>query len=314
MEVAILPIDSHAVKGEDVDYGIGFAHEPMPEQFARRSQESLRHFWGFAKFELPLPELVESALDKGVKSLESALPPFMWVSKRGHGDIGSVFLIKDIKEEELYHKGEGTGGKKWNEYLSGKNDNVVARVSFGSGTDVTEWKPDQFERLHIGAYGIRRFYPADRDSDALNSELYVNGACLAEEVYLSLRWLKREGTWGFDNPYGDFCETLGTRLSWMRARKGEFCHNVARCTSHNLISSAPELDDFGQPRERTEPTIAERMNNLETTHSGYKAVLGLLGGFGNVNPEDDVASMTPEQGVDYLFERVVPAIKNFTNY
>jgi len=92
MEVAVLPIDSHHILKKDIwpTSNVGFVNVPYPWDFANCSADYLTRFWQFARLDINgLPDIVEKAIENGKRAIESVLPPFMWVSKQGHEDIGA---------------------------------------------------------------------------------------------------------------------------------------------------------------------------------------------------------------------------------
>ena len=301
MEIALCPIDSHVVKKEDMHNDLGFAHEPSPKEFAHIAPYSLVESLQFARIDLSgLPSLVKNAVNNGIQVLDSKVPAFMWVSKVGHDDIGAVFYIRDLHDTDL------KGCSK--EYLHGKDRGLVARISFGPESKVNKngWVFSNFGRLHIGAYAFRDFLPVASGLEVNQKE------CLSEEIYLPLRWLKdKKGEWQFDNPYTRGCMNQETRTPWKRLTKEEYYTGLIKLSMReNLIPFSQGLNAFGQEDKKNRP-IEDFFKVYETTHSGYGPILQTLSSFGEVGPSDNVTEMTPEQGVAYLFGRVLPAMKRF---
>ncbi len=59
MKIAIMPIDSHAIYGEKIRDGMGFAYTPAPAEFARKMPVSIVDFSGFATLDINgLPSIV----------------------------------------------------------------------------------------------------------------------------------------------------------------------------------------------------------------------------------------------------------------
>ncbi|MEK6840480.1 MAG: hypothetical protein AABX79_00830 [Nanoarchaeota archaeon] len=303
MEIAVAPIDSHAVLKEDMHNEMGFAHEPSSERFAQLAPDSLLGFWQFARINVSgLPSLVEQAIKRGVRVLDTKIPAFMWTSKAGHDDIGAVLYVRDVHSDDL-----GYCSKR---YLHGKDRGLVARISFGPASKVDRrgWKFSNFGRLHIGSYAFRDFLPVPAVQEVTEKE------CLSEEISFPLRWLKnKKGIWQFDNPYTDGCMNQETRTPWQRLTKGEYYPKMVELSKRkSTIPFSQGLNAFGQ-EEKKDKAIGELFKVFETTHSGYHPILQTLSGFGEVKPSDNITEMTPRQGVEYLFSRVLPAMKHFIN-
>lgn len=296
MEIAIRPIDSHGISKEEMHHEVGSAHEPSPERFAHIAPYSIMEFWQFARVDVSgLPSLVEQAINKGIQVLDTKLPPFMWISQNGHDDVGAVLYVRDIHNNDLKDCSRI--------YLHGKDRGLVARISFGPESKVKNdgWRFSNFGRLHISAYAFRTFLPIDSNLKISEKE------CLSEEIHLPLRWFKdKKKEWQFDNPYVKGCENKETRTPWKRLTKEPYHQMLIKLSKRkNFITFSQGLNRFGQEEGENRP--------IETTHSGYPSILETLSNFGNVSPEDKVTEMSPEQGVGYLFGKVLPAMKKFVN-
>jgi len=309
MKVAMRPIESHYISNKEKSKGIDFIHAPTPSEIAQTTPDSFIRFWSFMNLDISgLPSLVETALNKGKKKLESFLPPLMWISKQGHGGLGAICYLMNLKKEDLLEKREYIDTEKWRKYVFGKDRGVVARISWGIRGDPPEKgvSLSQLERIHIGAYGFRDFLLVGGMPEG---QLSGKGNCLSEEVYVSLRWVKNKREWVFDNPYENFGASE-TRTTWMMLKKGDSMIENYLKESKILIEFPEGLNHFGQSLMRKKGDY----NCHETTHSGYNPVLNFLSQFGDFRKKNSIVKMNPDEGVEYLIEKVIPAVINFTKY
>jgi len=304
MEVGLLPLECLGTWKPSRDGDFSMAHVPYIEDFAHRSAPSLfLSHREYVRTNMACADLVEKAVESGRKALGSFLPAFMYTTKAGHSDIGLVFYINDLKEEDF--------DKESNKHYFGGDRGIVARVSIGPGKrkeDKCGWNPLDIGRFHISVYGFRDFFPLEGEVPEL--PLKQKSDCLREEVHFSLRWFKKEdGGWDYYNPYPK--GTASTQCPWMRLSKAVTMTKVPVVPRKNHIPFTDELDEYGQaPYDKT--SEEDRFKVFETSHSGYKPVLDLLSKFSSdVSNAKQISELSPEEGINYLFQQVTPALKAF---
>ena len=294
MKISMLPLESQDT--EKMHDGHHSVKVPNIEDIALM-RPYFFEFFQLAHFDVNLPDLVSNALEAGISKLESSMHPLMHISKEGHDNIGAVFFLTGLTDADF----ESSTNIK--DLIRG----VAVRISYGPDSSKNpRWSFLDIGRYHISAYGFRRFLP--RESE-LENKLQKN-ECLSNEVHISLRWIKKDGIWRFHDPYDGSIFHKG-RTPWIRTLKVRDISSGLDKKS-NLIPEQDGLDDYAQPSICVGENVLDRMKAKKTSHSSYEAVQGLLSNFGDVQLQEEVSSLSPEEGNDYLFQRIVPAIIRFT--
>ncbi len=290
----MLPVEASHV--ETAGGNQGMVECPDMRDFAKRRPHYF-DFFQLAELDIALPDIVSKAITLGANSLEGFLPPVMYISKAGHDSIGAVFYIGDLKKNDF----------EVERSILDRKEGVAARVSYGADSRETGgWSLSDIDRLHISAYAFRRFLPIDKE---LARTLSPN-ECLINEVHLSLRWQKEEGNWRFDDPYDDKMHR-SSRTAWMRTLRERYYADDGLMKKESFIPAARELDKFGQPLKHKNGDVLEQMKTKKTSHSGYEVVADFLSRFGDVKPSVRIEDLSPEEGTQYLFQRIVPAMRTF---
>jgi hypothetical protein len=297
MKIAMLPIEANNAD----EHRDNLINCPSPIDFSQKGPFYF-DFFQSAVFNVSFPTLVTNAVDSAVKNLGGTLPPFMWLSKAGHDKIGAVIYVSDIQKPDF----KFDSSKPY----FGREEGLVGRVSYGGSNKVRVWDISEMNRLHLSMYSFRRFVPVEPE---LASTLSRN-SCMSNEIYFSLRWLKNDSDWEFDDPYMNMNHSF--RTSWIRTVKVDSIHHAHK-KKKSLIPESGGLDEYGQPPRQENvdysdvEKISESLRAKTTSHSGYDVTLNFLKNFGDVTAPHEIKQLTPEQGIEYLFQKVAPAMRNF---
>ncbi|MDO8660660.1 MAG: hypothetical protein Q7K43_02115 [Candidatus Woesearchaeota archaeon] len=263
--------------------------------------------------------------------------PVLFYDFAGHGPIGFVFGTSSCQRDSA---------NIWN---SNVWQRYSARISFGpqnsAGNNnecqlIPPWNPAVLERLHISAYGARRFFIEEQPEPVL------------EEVHVSLRWIDNNFNdwsniekWKADRAPGkglsleSKCFDSG-RTTYMKSDKSQIY--VPTDEINTRPPSPQELANLKDTRGTKKcllPAQTPTLNELLAQESdlnmkkaledswprkyqgeihlpiiGYAPALKVLSQFGDLaTPENKpVTELSPAAGVEYLFGKVLPAVKKFS--
>lgn len=206
--------------------------------------------------------------------------------------------------------------------------------------------PKLLNRLHLNVFGSRQFLPKNFREIQEDREHF---SYLSERVHFSLRWLKGEfdGCW---NDFGEFEKNVGDyylnvpkfnekRTTYMSSglsseyvngnfsREGESGKIITLEKIYQLLGTknrilpknltreeilsrfSPDFDP--KDLEKVFPSFDSR-NSFENI--GFTPVLKILSQFGEVSERDELLfpKMKMQEGVEYIFDKVLPAMKKYT--
>ncbi len=262
-------------------------------------------------------------------------------SEQGHGnDYGLVFRYGIFDEVELMDGRDGTTFAK---------NNLVARISMGmpaetihiGNREVKCKDPSNLSRLHLNVFGARN-YLLDK-SEGKISESFKYGI---EKIHFSLRWLDGK----FDNSWNDLPEWIAQKDSRYLSKpqfnpmRTTYYESTTRQDQANGNISRGNLtlkeiqDRIGIDREAILPAeltstefcnmfpagcaiediyrasglrILDERKDYPTI--GYAPALKILSRFGKVSEKESLSipEMNMDEGVEYIFGKILPAMKKF---
>jgi hypothetical protein len=305
---------------------------------------------GFSKHEFPPtePVVVEVRLPKEVKRSLGLVrriiktlngnPPVANYTAQGHGDeYGLIFKISEGDSFDFLP------GHCSTDFFRKR---LTARISYGlTGTDavvdkndITYNDPAKMNRLHLNVFA-RKAFPPEEGIDCHDRGRFKYAS---ETIHFSMRWLKGE----FDDVWNDgsiwlACKKSGayrapsfdeTRTTYMTS-EDETDHVNGEIRGGGItLDRIAHLLGPGRPRSFKNwgadeltgffPAGTSLNDAREIVRGirpdsfpviGYSPVLGFLSKFGNVSQTDvaKIPSMSMGEGVEYIFGKVLPAMKAF---
>lgn len=288
--------------------------------------------------DLPVPNVVENALRSAAREVSgwAGMIPVGQYDANGHGDdYGFIFTMNDEKNFVLDRDIQVTKSV------------VTARISYGfPGKEVNvgdkkiNYKdPSKISRLHLNAYARRDFVPKGEKFKS-RTNIFPDAS---EVMHFSVRWIDGK----FDNSWNraeDWIDALKSR----RYDRAEF--NEMRTTymlsgnvneyMQGIIEREPELlrraaEIMGPEKERLiynwdvqditkifpkDKADVATLKELRLERKGaypvigYSPLLSLLSRFGDVSEKDaiEIPNMSMEEGAQYIFGKVLPAMREFS--
>lgn len=282
--------------------------------------------------DIQLPSEVEEAVKLTKKALgTSDNTPVAFMDDGNHGfDGGIVFRDNLYQQISLRAGNHNSNFPVWQ---------VTTRISVGPDDKYVSKKGNIWDgslaRLHLGVWAGRTASPKVIDDS--NPRIEYN----EESINFSLRWV--------DGKFDDWNDPKEWKKDLTNNRIDRKSYEEKRTTHYKLVDRIESKNNNGNhPLERWMLVLGERKSRLpalKTIHevardtkitekdlesmfrarrgfgaeaillptTGYKPSLEVLSQYGNVKPSDAklIPTMTPKEGVSYLYERILPAMMAF---
>lgn len=278
---------------------------------------------------------------------KSSSIPLAYVDSGNHGyRIGLVFnaaefegiidheTMHDFVRRELIARVSVGGSRKKTGYET-KEDSLGNEVDFSNPN-----------RVHVSVLGRRHFFPKEwrnlpYENDGWGRRVDKRFVTpVVEEVHVSMRWIDGKfndwnnpeewykgfsdrslGAQEFSKMRTTYCVAYPKEVSQKHSTEGEKSDNIKELIKREgrrrqIIDLSPEIRQFKGRYQHANKMLEKVLNDgiqLRVPVIGFQEVRGAAG-LDNVDGmyDNQIAQMTPEQGVEYLFGKVMPAIDDFT--
>ncbi len=294
--------------------------------------------------EVNLPSEVERSLKLSRNFMSKTGIPLVNLSQQGHGnDYGFVFRFGNKNyvnffEEDTCFKTDFT-------------KNILGvRISYGMPLisdshlvkkSIKYKDSSKIKRLHLSIYGARNFLPKDKSEKSESNHFgYVS-----ESIHFSMRWLDGKFDNKWNNPESwlskDKSQKSYSRFNEKRTTYYETLNNeegIDGAISDGRISLENALEIISPRRDKVlkslnvkeflsffpKDTSLEQiedvmlMRHFRRKNSfpsiGYRPVLDILSKFGECSVQDsaEMEKIGVEEGIEYMFGKILPAMKRFT--
>lgn len=295
-----------------------------------------QHYFGFSRFvQEPYFEAdvkLTPEVERAVSLVYGSRLPIAMLDVGNHGNDMGLTMI-DGKMTQFQDPKKATEDFETSE--------ITARISFGGVRVGSSLDFSQPARLHIAAYARRHFFPEDYeslpvipDSPCSRSDERDTTSIL-EEVAVSLSWQARKSeNWSdpkiwvrelnnhqmdrkrFDELRTTYCRAQQKRLHQSSSSSPADPSDIRRIVEiagrrKSLLPLSPSAKPYSNTAyEYTHDLIEAGMGNIHVLPIiGYYNVRRCAGL--PAEREVIIESMSPMQGVNFLFETVVPKLKEF---
>ncbi len=273
--------------------------------------------------------------------------PLAYVDSGNHGyGIGLVFNagecegilngdMRDFVRRELVARVSVGGSRKKKDGTAEDKSELESEVDFSNPS-----------RIHISVLGRRQFFPKEWRDLPYEDDGWGRKADkrlitpVVEEVHVSMRWLDGQfNNWNdMEEWYKDFgshsfeskefskmrttyCVAYTEKISQKQNSEREQPEEVKKLIKsegrkRQVIPLSPEINQFKDKYTHANKALATIFNG------GIESRIPIIGfqevryatGFDDVDGmyDNQIAKMTPQEGVEYLFGKVMPAVEMFT--
>ena len=310
-------------------------------------QENLSFLWGFTNdhpcvhAEVALPREVMLAVGQSMRALGSTREvPIAHLDEGSHGiDAGLVF-VDNVYEKLAVRHGNNLDFEKtlWEvstRISCGPTKKTQSVGYYQNGFDVNQWDGSH-GRIHISVRGSRATNPRigkeEKDSSVITHD--------EEQVNFSMRWIDEKfddwnnfALWKKDNDSNslgnyelDMVRTTYFQTKMDYGNNSQKTRGLSRLLAaigprKTILPAQPKFEEVcklfkGIPAEKVaqifgyhlHPELPEVVPAV-----GYAPVLEVLEKYGDVSQRDArrIPKMTPKEGAQYMFEKVLPAMLNY---